>query len=88
MSIVGDQPNELSQQAVDRAIGAHGGSAVVAARQAGMELAMTTDRGGNDLRRADPLRLRRINVGGRASVPLVRAQLAWAAGLDARRSSD
>ena len=68
--------------------GAHGGSAVVAARQAGMDLAMTTDRGGNDLRRVDPLRLRRINVGGRASVPLVRAQLAWAAGVDARRSSD
>jgi peptidoglycan/xylan/chitin deacetylase (PgdA/CDA1 family) len=68
--------------------GAHGGSAVVAARHAGMDLAMTTDRGGNDLRRADRLRLRRINVGGRASVPLVRTQLAWAAGLDARRSAD
>jgi peptidoglycan/xylan/chitin deacetylase (PgdA/CDA1 family) len=65
--------------------GAHGGSAVVAARQAGMDLAMTTERGGNDLRRADRLRLRRINVGGRASAPLVRAQLAWAGGLDARR---
>jgi peptidoglycan/xylan/chitin deacetylase (PgdA/CDA1 family) len=65
--------------------GAHGGSAVVAARRAGMDLAMTTDRGGNDLRRVDRLRLRRINVGGRASWPLVRTQLAWAAGLDARR---
>jgi peptidoglycan/xylan/chitin deacetylase (PgdA/CDA1 family) len=65
--------------------GAHGGSAVVAARQAGMDLAMTTERGGNDLRRVDRLRLRRINVGGRASAPLVRAQLAWAGGLDARR---
>jgi peptidoglycan/xylan/chitin deacetylase (PgdA/CDA1 family) len=65
--------------------GAHGGSAVVAARQAGMDLAMTTERGGNDLRRVDRLRLRRINVGGRSSWPLVRAQLAWAAGLDARR---
>jgi hypothetical protein len=50
-----------------------------------MELAMTTERGGNDLRRVDRLRLRRINVGGRSSWPLVRAQLAWAAGLDARR---
>jgi peptidoglycan/xylan/chitin deacetylase (PgdA/CDA1 family) len=68
--------------------GAHGGSAVTAAREAGMDLAMTTDRGGNDLRQADRLRLRRINVGGRAGVPLVRAQLAWAAGLDARRSPD
>ena len=52
-----------------------------------MDIAMTTDRGGNDLRRVDRLRLRRINVGGRAGVPLIRAQLAWAAGLDARRSS-
>ena len=66
--------------------GAHGGSAVEAARRAGMLLAMTTQRGGNDLRRADRLRLRRINVGGRAGVPLVRAQLAWAAALDARRA--
>jgi len=68
--------------------GAHSGSAVAAAREAGMHLAMTTDRGGNDLRRVDRLRLRRINVGGRAGVPLIRAQLAWAAGLDARRSAD
>ncbi len=68
--------------------GAHSGSAVTAAREAGMVLAMTTERGGNDLRRADRLRLRRINVGGRAAVPLVRAQLAWAGGLDARRSRD
>jgi peptidoglycan/xylan/chitin deacetylase (PgdA/CDA1 family) len=64
--------------------GAHGGAAVEAARRAGMELAMTTRRGGNDLRRVDRLRLRRINVGGRAGVPLVRAQLAWAAALAAR----
>jgi peptidoglycan/xylan/chitin deacetylase (PgdA/CDA1 family) len=67
--------------------GSHGGSAVEAARQARMELAFTTDRGGNDLRRADRLRLRRINVGARASTPLVRAQLAWAATIDARRGS-
>ena len=66
--------------------GAHGGSAVEAARRAGMVLAMTTQRGGNDLRRVDRLRLRRINVGGRAGVPLVRGQLAWAAALDARRA--
>jgi peptidoglycan/xylan/chitin deacetylase (PgdA/CDA1 family) len=67
--------------------GAHGGSAVDAAKRAGMDLAMTTVRGGNDLRRVDRHRLRRINVGGRASTPLVRAQLAWAGGLDARRRS-
>jgi peptidoglycan/xylan/chitin deacetylase (PgdA/CDA1 family) len=65
--------------------GAHGESAVEAARRAGMRLAMTTRRGGNDLRRADPLRLRRINVGGRSSVPLIRGQLAWAATLDVVR---
>ena len=65
--------------------GSHGPSAVEAARRTGMTLAMTTQRGGNDLRRADRLRLRRINVGGRASVPLIRAQLAWAATLDVVR---
>jgi peptidoglycan/xylan/chitin deacetylase (PgdA/CDA1 family) len=65
--------------------GAYGGSAPEAAQRAGMQLAVTTDRGGNDLRRADRWRLRRINVGGRAGTPLVRAQLAWAGALDARR---
>ena len=65
--------------------GAAGDSAVEAARRAGMRLAMTTQRGGNDLRRTDPLRFRRINVGGRSSVPLIRAQLAWAASLDVVR---
>lgn len=65
--------------------GAHGGTAVEAARRAGMVLAVTTERGGNDLRHADPLRLRRINVGGRARSTLVRGQLVWAATVDARR---
>lgn len=65
--------------------GAHGGSAVEAARRAGMVLAFTTERGGNDLRHADHLRLRRINVGRRAGTPLVRGQLVWASTLDARR---
>ena len=64
--------------------GAYGGSAPEAAERAGMHLAVTTDRGGNDLRRADRWRLRRINVGARASTPLVRAQLAWAGALDAQ----
>ena len=41
----------------------------------GFELAFTTVRGLNDLRRADPLRLRRINVGQRASLALLRTQL-------------
>ena len=65
--------------------GAHNHIAVEAARRAGMVLGVTTDRGGNDLRHADRLRLRRINVGGRARSPLVRAQLAWASTLGARR---
>lgn len=65
--------------------GSHGGNAPQAARQAGMELALTTERGGNDLRTIDSWRLRRINVGGRAGTPLVRAQLAWAGAIDARR---
>jgi hypothetical protein len=50
-----------------------------------MVLAVTTVRGGNDLRRADPLRLRRINVGGRTSTALLRAQLVWAATVDVTR---
>ena len=65
--------------------GAHGGEAVEAARRAGMVLAVTTERGGNDLRHTDPLLIRRINVGRRAGTPLVRGQLAWASGLDSRR---
>ncbi len=64
--------------------GAHSGDAVEAARRAGMTLAFTTERGGNDLRHADPLRLRRINVGKRARTPLLRAQLLWASTIDSR----
>lgn len=65
--------------------GAHGGDAVEAARRAGMVLAVTTKRGGNDLRHADPLRFRRINVGLRTSPSLVRAQIVWASTFDARK---
>lgn len=65
--------------------GAHGGDAVEAARRAGMVLAVTTERGGNDLRRADRLRLKRINVGRRTRSAIVRGQLLWASMLDARR---
>jgi hypothetical protein len=49
-----------------------------------MDLAVTTERGSNDLRRADRWLLDRINVGGRAGAPLVRAQLVWAGAIDAR----
>lgn len=65
--------------------GAHGGDAVEGARRAGMALAFTTRRGGVDLRRSDPLRLPRINVGWRAGAPLIRTQLVWASVFDARR---
>ncbi len=65
--------------------GSHGGRAVEAARAAGMVAAFTTTRGGNTLRSADPLRLRRINVGRRAAHPLVRAQLVWAATIGRER---
>jgi peptidoglycan/xylan/chitin deacetylase (PgdA/CDA1 family) len=65
--------------------GSHDDKAVEAARRAGMVLAVTTERGGNDLRHADRLRIRRINIGGRARSPLIRAQLMWASIVDARR---
>jgi peptidoglycan/xylan/chitin deacetylase (PgdA/CDA1 family) len=41
----------------------------------GFELAFLTERGTNDLRRGDWLRLRRVNVGRASGLPLVRAQL-------------
>ena len=41
----------------------------------GFELGFTTERGTNDLREADWLRLRRINVGRASTLPLLRAQL-------------
>jgi peptidoglycan/xylan/chitin deacetylase (PgdA/CDA1 family) len=41
----------------------------------GFELGFTTERGRNDLREADWLRLRRINVGRASTLALLRAQL-------------
>lgn len=41
----------------------------------GIELAFTTWRGGNDRRRADPLRLRRVGIGSRATLAVFRARL-------------
>jgi peptidoglycan/xylan/chitin deacetylase (PgdA/CDA1 family) len=55
--------------------GAHSPDVVALVTEAGFEVAFTTQRGINDLRRADWLRLRRINVGSRANVSLLRAQL-------------
>jgi peptidoglycan/xylan/chitin deacetylase (PgdA/CDA1 family) len=51
-------------------------TAVAAVAAAGFAAAFTTRRGTNDLRSTDPLLLRRINVGGRSTVGLLRAQLA------------
>jgi colanic acid/amylovoran biosynthesis glycosyltransferase len=50
--------------------------AVRIVREAGLELAFTTERGRNDLATADPLRLARINVGRRTNTAIMRAQLA------------
>lgn len=48
---------------------------VLQVRRAGIQLALTTRRGMNRIQSADPLLLRRINVGQRAAAPLFRAQL-------------
>ncbi len=62
-----------------------GGNTPAVARmleQSGFQLAFTTARGLNNWRTVDRLRLRRINVGQRASLALVRAQLLpWLVGL-------
>lgn len=42
----------------------------------GFQLAFTTERGVNDLRRESPWRLKRINIGQATNVPLLRTQLA------------
>ena len=45
----------------------------------GFKLAFTTSRGINNIQRADPLRMRRINVGGKTTLPILRVQLLpWA----------
>lgn len=44
-------------------------------KQAGFVMAFTTIRGINDLRTADPLRMRRINIGSKATLPILRARL-------------
>jgi peptidoglycan/xylan/chitin deacetylase (PgdA/CDA1 family) len=55
-------------------------------REEGFEIAFETIRGTNDLRRVDWLRLWRINVGRRSSLPLLRAQLlSWPVRLRAAR---
>jgi peptidoglycan/xylan/chitin deacetylase (PgdA/CDA1 family) len=47
--------------------------------QNGFKMAFTTSRGINPIRHRDLLRLRRINVGGKTTLPILRAQLlSWA----------
>ena len=55
--------------------GQHSDEAVEILREEDFEVAFTTGRGVNDLRRPDWLRLRRINIGGRSTLPVIRAQL-------------
>ncbi len=60
--------------------GSHSDGVVERVAALGIRAAFTTIRGVNDLRRADRHRLRRINVGGRSSPALIRAQaLGWLA---------
>jgi hypothetical protein len=55
--------------------GFHNEDVVRAVERAGFKLAFTTERGINDLGRAHPLMLQRINVGMRTTIPILRAQL-------------
>jgi peptidoglycan/xylan/chitin deacetylase (PgdA/CDA1 family) len=55
--------------------GAVSDSVAAALPQLGIRLALTTQRGINDLRRIDPMRLHRINVGTRSDAAFIRAQL-------------
>jgi peptidoglycan/xylan/chitin deacetylase (PgdA/CDA1 family) len=62
--------------------GQHTDDVVTILEDEGFEIAFTTGRGVNDVRQPDWLRLRRINVGGRSSLPVIRAQLlSFAAGV-------
>lgn len=54
---------------------------------AGFEIAFATTRGSNDLRSVDWLRVRRINVGSRSPLPVLRAQLLFLAPSGAGRRS-
>lgn len=50
-------------------------AAVQLVQEAGIELGFTTRRGINDLKSMDPLRINRINIGQKTSLPILRAQL-------------
>jgi peptidoglycan/xylan/chitin deacetylase (PgdA/CDA1 family) len=55
--------------------GSYSPDVVECVRAAGVRVAVTTVRGTNDLGRDDPLRLRRINIGGQADESVLRARL-------------
>jgi peptidoglycan/xylan/chitin deacetylase (PgdA/CDA1 family) len=60
--------------------GGHSSELLAWLPEGGFEVAFTTLRGGNDLRDPNWLALRRVNVGRRSSLPVVRAQLlSWLA---------
>ena len=60
--------------------GIHNQAAVSVVERAGLKVAFTTQRGINEIGRADRLRLQRINVGARTTLPVLRAQLlSWSA---------
>lgn len=67
---IGDVPPVFAYPA-----GAYDSKVVALAREAGVRLAFTTVKGANDLREADPLRLRRINVKADANAATLRARL-------------
>jgi peptidoglycan/xylan/chitin deacetylase (PgdA/CDA1 family) len=55
--------------------GLYNDEAVNMVSRAGIKLAFTTERGINHVPQADALRLKRINVGSRTTLPVLRAQL-------------
>lgn len=60
--------------------GIHNQAAVNVVERAGFKVAFTTQRGINQIGRADRLRLQRINVGAQTTLPVLRAQLLpWSA---------
>lgn len=62
--------------------GIHNNEAVKTVERAGFKLAFTTERGINEVGHADRLRLQRINVSPRTTLPILRAQLlSWSAPL-------
>jgi len=55
--------------------GIHNDDVVIAVEQAGFKLAFTTGRGINHIGHTHRLRLQRINIGSRTTLPILRAQL-------------